>query len=377
MRSRLERLTFAEFRSYRRLQFDLDGQSAFFFGPNGAGKTNLLEAVSLLSPGRGLRGAGLAELGRQGDHGDGAKAWAVAATVRADGIETTLGTGVDFPTSTRRRARVDGQDAPLSRLAAFVRPMWLTPAQDRLFQGGSMERRRFLDRLVLAALPDHAAHSTAYERAQRDRMRLLMAGGADPAWLEALEAQAARYGAAIARARAQTIESLAAEIGERRPSPFPTAYLDLSGDWEKLALAGNDDIEPRLALALRASRSPDAAAGRALTGPHRGDLIVVHGERRRPASQCSSGEQKALVLGIILAQAARLSRAKTAPNPILLLDEVAAHLDSTRRAALFDEIESLSLQALLTGTDESLFESLQGRALGVRVYESNLGQVND
>jgi DNA replication and repair protein RecF len=370
-------MALTDFRSYQRLQFDLDGQSTFFIGPNGAGKTNLLEAVSLLSPGRGLRGASLSELGRQDGPGGEAKAWAVAATVRVGEMETRLGTGIDAPASTRRRARIDGQDAPLSRLADHVRPMWLTPAQDRLFQGGSTERRRFLDRLVLAAIPDHAAHSAAYERAQRERMRLLVAGGGDAAWLDALEAQAAKSGAAIASARAQTIQTLGAEIEARKAGAFPSAGLDLSGEWEKLALAGADEIEPRLALALKGSRALDAAAGRALIGPHRGDLVVIHGERGRPAWQCSTGEQKALVLGIILAQAARLSRAKTAPNPILLLDEVAAHLDRTRRAALFDEIETLSLQALLTGTDESLFETLRGRALGASVWESNLGPVND
>jgi DNA replication and repair protein RecF len=260
-------------------------------------------------------------------------------------------------------------------MADHLRPVWLTPAQDRLFLDGAAERRRFFDRLVFAAEPAHAAHAAAYDRALRERMRLLTGprneGGEppDPAWLSALEARMAESGALMAEARSRTLAALQAEIDSRGERPFPQAILGLTGEWEKLAAEGAEfaAIEARLALSLGAARERDAAAGRALTGPHRGDLAVVHRDKDRPAAECSTGEQKALILNLVLAQAARLSRAKSPPNPILLLDEVAAHLDPLRRAALFDEIEALSLQAFLTGTDESLFETLKGRALGVHV----------
>jgi DNA replication and repair protein RecF len=209
----------------------------------------------------------------------------------------------------------------------------------------------------------------------RERMRLLTDGPADPAWLSALEAQLAEAGAAMAVARAETLAALQAEIDGRGERPFPRAALQLTGEWEQLAARGGAtpaEIQDRLARALAAARDRDAAAGRALTGPHRGDLAVVHREKDRPAAECSTGEQKALILNLVLAQAARLSRAESAPNPILLLDEVAAHLDRLRRAALFDEIEALGLQAFLTGTDEALFNDLHGRAQGVAVDAGKL-----
>ncbi len=252
--------------------------------------------------------------------------------------------------------------------------MWLTPAQDRLFLEGATERRRFLDRLVFAAEPTHASHASTYERAMRERLRLLTdETPPDPAWLDALEAQAARAGAALASGRARTVQALAAEIEARRDGPFPRARLSLSGEWGEPA----PDAEARLLSALKAARPRDAAAGRALSGPHRTDLVVIHHEKDRPAAEGSTGEQKALVLNLVLAQAARLSRAKSDPNPILLLDEVAAHLDSDRRAALFDEIVALGLQAFLTGVDRALFQGLKGRAQGVRVDASALEPVMD
>ena len=231
------------------------------------------------------------------------------------------------------------------------------------------ERRRFLDRLVFAAEPPHAARASAYEKALRERARLLAEPPADPAWLSALEARMAESGALVAAARARTLAALQAEIDDRAGRPFPQGNLALTGEWEALAGQGVpvEEIETRLAAALAKSRDRDAAAGRALTGPHRGDLAVDHREKDRPASECSTGEQKALILNLVLAQAARLSREKAEPNPILLLDEVAAHLDQVRRAGLFDELEALGLQAFLTGVDEALFSDLSGRALGVRV----------
>jgi len=274
----------------------------------------------------------------------------------------------------RRLVRVGGETVPPGRLAEHVRPLWLTPAQDRLFLEGAAERRRFFDRLVFAAEPIHAAHAGAYERSLRERTRLLADEAPDPAWLTALEARMAEAGARVAEARAATLVALQAEIDQRGDRPFPQGALSLTGAFEQLALGGATlpEIETRLAADLAASRSRDQAAGRALTGPHRGDLTVVHRVRGRPAAECSTGEQKALILNLVLAQAARLSRAKSPPNPILLLDEVAAHLDMHRRAALAEEIQALGLQAFLTGTDEQLFEPLKGQALGVRVDASRL-----
>jgi len=375
----LSRLTLTDFRSYARADLVLDGRPVFLVGPNGAGKTNLLEAVSLFTPGRGLRGASLAEVGRRLPGEAHGRAWAVAAVVSTDGEATQLGTGVETAGAARRTVRIDGETTPPGRLADHLRQVWLTPAQDRLFLEGAADRRRFFDRLVFAAIPRHAAHAQAYERAQRERMRLLTDAGEsgaapDPAWLDALEARLAEAGALMAEARATTLAALQAEIDGRGTRPFPQAKLTLTGEWERMAAAGAEiaDIEAKLARALAEARGKDAAAGRALTGPHRGDLAVIHAEKDRPAAECSTGEQKALILNLVLAQAARLARAEASPRPVLLLDEVAAHLDARRRGALFDEIEALGLQAFLTGTDEHLFEGLASRAQGFQVDASGL-----
>jgi DNA replication and repair protein RecF len=372
VRTALARLTLTDFRSYERAELSLDGRPVWLAGPNGAGKTNLLEAVSFLIPGRGLRGASLAEVGRRLPGEPAGRAWAVAAVIAADGEEARLGTGVEQAGASRRVVRLEGEPVPPGRLAEHLRQVWLTPAQDRLFLEGAAERRRFFDRLAFAAAPIHAAHVQAYEKALRERMRLLTEGPADAAWLTALEARLAEAGALMATARARTLAALQAEIDTRGERPFPQARLALTGEWEQMAGQGAElaEIEAKLASALAAARDRDAAAGRALTGPHRGDLAVVHLEKDRPAAECSTGEQKALILNLVLAQAARLARDPEAPSPILLLDEVAAHLDARRRAALFDEIEALGLQAFLTGTDEILFEALAGRAQGFRVEGS-------
>ncbi|OHB39314.1 DNA replication/repair protein RecF [Phenylobacterium sp.] len=377
-RAALTRLTLTDFRSYARAELPLDGRAVYLFGSNGAGKTNLLEAVSLLTAGRGLRGSPIAELGRRLPGEPRGRAWAVAAEIRLGEEAVRLGTGVEQAGAPRRIVRLDGETVPPGRLAEVQRQVWLTPAQDRLFLEGASERRRFFDRLVYAARPGHAAQASAYEKAQRERMRLLTDGPDDPAWLTALEARMGEAGALMAQARAATLADLQAEIDERGERPFPQARLSLTGDWEQMAAQGVavQEIESRLVRALMDARERDAAAGRALTGPHRGDLAVVHAEKDRPAAECSTGEQKALILNLVLAQAARLSRAESAPNPILLLDEVAAHLDRRRRGALFDEIEALGLQAFLTGTDEHLFEDLRGRAQGVRVDASGLAPLD-
>ena len=374
MRSAIQSLSLTDFRSYERAEFAPAGRSVFLTGPNGAGKTNLLEAISLFSPGRGMRSASIAEFGRRLPDEATGRAWAISMAVEGEAGEVRLGTGVESPGAARRTVRIEGETVPPGRMAEHLRPLWLTPAQDRLFLEGAAERRRFFDRLVFAAEPIHAAHAGAYERALRERTRLLADEAPDAAWLTALEGRMAEAGARVAEARAATLTALQAEIDQRGDRPFPQGELSLTGAFEQMALAGASlaEIEARLATDLAASRPRDQAAGRALTGPHRGDLAVVHRLRGRPAAECSTGEQKALILNLVLAQAARLSRAKSPPNPILLLDEVAAHLDIARRAALAEEIEALGLQAFLTGTDESLFEPLKGRALGVRVDASRL-----
>jgi DNA replication and repair protein RecF len=378
-RQTLARLTLTDFRSYARADLVLDGRPVYLVGPNGAGKTNLLEAVSLFTPGRGLRGSSLSEVGRRMPGETVGRPWTVAAVVSADGEETQLGTGVETPGAARRTVRIAGETLPPGRLADHLRQVWLTPAQDRLFLEGAADRRRFFDRLVFAAIPRHAAHAQVYEKAQRERMRLLTDAGEtgaapDAGWLDALEARLAEAGALMAEARATTLTALQAEIDGRGERPFPQARLSLTGVWEQMSAEGAEiaDIEAKLARALAEARPRDAAAGRALTGPHRGDLAVIHAEKDRPAAECSTGEQKALVLNLVLAQAARLARAEGSPSPILLLDEVAAHLDARRRGALFDEIEALGLQAFLTGTDDHLFEALKGRAQGVRVEGAEL-----
>lgn len=354
-------LTLTDFRSYERATLEIGGRSVVLFGSNGAGKTNLLEAISLLSPGRGLRGAAIAEMGRRLPGEAAGRAFAISAIVEGgEGGPVQLGTGVEAPGSARRAVRIDGEAATPVRLADHVRPMWLTPAQDRLFLESAGERRRFFDRLVFAAEPPHAAHVSAYDAAMRERTRLLAGPATDPAWLSALELRMAQAGALMAGARARTLEALQSEIDAREGSLFPKARLSLSGAY------GAAD-QARLSDQLAAGRERDAAAGRALAGPHRGDLEVIHTGRERPAAECSTGEQKALILNLVLAQATRLSRGSQAPNPVVLLDEVAAHLDARRREALADEIAALGLQSFMTGTDQALFDHLKGRALMVRV----------
>ena len=376
----LSRLTLTDFRSYERVALEFDGRPVALYGPNGAGKTNLLEAISFLAPGRGIRGATAPDAGRRLPGETRGRPWSVAAAVETTEGPVKVGTGLE-PGASRRTVRLEGETVPPGRLADLVRLVWLTPQQDRLFMEGGTERRRFLDRLAFAAEPEHAAAASAYEKTMRERLRLLTDGPNDPAWLDALEARAAEAGAALAAGRARTVALLQAEIDARTDRPFPQASLSLSGEWSDAP-----DTEDRLREALRRARDRDGAAGRALTGPQRSDLIVIHREKDRPAAECSTGEQKALVLNLVLAQAARLCRpsaksndfrAESAPNPILLLDEVAAHLDAARRAALFDEIVALGLQAFLTGTDRMLFSDLGSRAQIAHVDRSELTMKDD
>lgn len=376
--SALVRLSLSDFRSYAQAALEIEGgRSAFLFGPNGAGKTNLLEAVSLLAPGRGLRNAAIVEVGRRDPNEAQGRAWAVSAVVRHAEEEVRLGTGIETPQAARRTVRIEAETVAPGRLLEHLRLVWLTPAQDRLFAEGRVERLRFFDRLVFADEPAHASDVSTYEKALRERLRLLVDGPQDPDWLKVLEAGLGESGARVALARQRTVEGLRQEIEARAERPFPQAGLDLEGPAAEAAAAGKSEAEIAGSIvdAMAKSRARDAAAGRSLSGPHRTELAVVHRERGRPAAECSTGEQKALILNLVLAQAARLSRAKSQPNPILLLDEVAAHLDPSRRAALFDEITALGLQAFLTGTEEALFEGLKGRAQGVRVERGTLSTV--
>ena len=364
-------LTLTDFRSYAAATLPVAAGAVVLHGPTGDGKTNLLEALSLFTPGRGLRGATAPEMGRREPGEATGRAWAVAAVLTDGDEETKLGTGVQSPGAARRIVRIDGETAQPGRLLDYLRPVWATPEQDRLFSDARAARLKFFDRLVFAAEPAHAAAVSAYEKALRERLRLLTEGAegraADPLWLDALELRLGEAGAEAALARAAALTTLQAAIDARNDRPFPQADLGLTGEAEAMAAAGAgpEAIAAALREGLARSRARDAAAGRSLFGPHRSDLTALHRAKNRPAAEGSSGEQKALVLNLILAQITRLAD-QSAP-PVLLLDEAPAHLDTARRAALFDEIEALGLQAFLTGTEAELFAPLRGRAQFVRV----------
>ena len=362
----VSRLIVTDFRSYARAELELDQRPVTLTGENGAGKTNLLEAVSLLSPGRGLRGAAYADLARVG----GAGGWAVSATLRLpDGDELRIGTGQEAGTENSNRSRIvriDGVNAGPSALAEYVRMVWLTPAMDRLFVEGASERRKFFDRLVMGFDPSHGTRANAYERALRERNRLLADGIFDDAWLTGLEEQMAEHGVAIAAARAEMLARLRGALEAASEAAFPRAEIALEGALEEQVTRDPAvDVEDRFRARLKEMRNRDAGAGRALDGPHRTDLLVRHAAKDREARLCSTGEQKALLIGMVLANARLL--AARGRQPLLLLDEVAAHLDEVRRAALFDEIVGLGLQAFMTGTDPSLFEAFGPRAQHLRV----------
>ena len=375
-RAVLRHLSLTDFRSYDRAELSLDGGPVVLFGANGAGKTNLLEAVSYLAPGKGLRGSSAADVGRRLPSEAGGRPWAVSAEIATDDDAVRVGTGTEG--GARRLVRIDGAPAPPARLSEVVRLVWLTPQQDRLFLEGASERRRFFDRLTFAAEPAHAGAAAAYEKAGRERMRLLTDGPRDPQWLDALEARLGEAGAAVVLARTRTLEALRTEIDGRAGRPFPLADLDLSGEFGTAGAAvGFDELAERIGAAMRRSRERDGIAGRALAGPHRSDLVVAHRAKGRPAAESSTGEQKALILNVVLAQAARLARDEAGPNPVILLDEVAAHLDAGRRAALFEEILALGLQAFLTGTDRGLFDGLERRAQFLEVDAGRLRMADD
>ncbi len=337
----IARLALTDVRSHAALTLEAQPGLVVLTGENGAGKTNILEAVSLLVPGRGLRGAGLGEVARVG----GAGGFSIAARVLAAGGAVELGTGTQPAAPERRVVRVNGAARPAAALAEWLSVVWLTPAMDRLFVEAPSGRRRFLDRLVLALYPEHARETVRYEAAMRARTRLLTGEApADPAWLTALEAAMAQHGTAVARARAETVAALADVLAASGEDEFARPDIAL------------DDATPdELALALKRGRGLDAAAGRALIGPHRADLRVVHGGKGVPAGQASTGEQKALLISLVLAHAA-LVRGRTGAAPVMLLDEIAAHLDAVRRARLFARLAETGAQVWMTGTDRALFE---------------------
>lgn len=369
------RLTLRNFRSYAEATLVVSGMPVVLAGPNGAGKTNLLDAISLLSPGRGLRGAKLGEHVRRGPSVSSDALWAVAADVGRGGETYEVGTGLTLgPNGGERRAvRLNGAPAQNSAdLGELVQMLWLTPAMDRLFIEGASGRRKFLDRLVLGFDATHARATTRYETAMRERARLLKFGPRDPAWLDGLEAEMAEAGVAIAMARAQTVERLNRALAARgEAGAFPAAQLSLDGDTDSLLAELGDGTREALRKKLARARIRDAEAGRTTVGPHLTDLAVRHTQKRADARECSTGEQKALLISIVLADARELSQARDGHAPLLLLDEIAAHLDATRRAALFEEILALGAQAWMTGTDLSLFEGLSSRA---DVFHVNDGQ---
>jgi len=367
----LSRLKLTDFRNYAEAALALDGRHVVLTGENGAGKTNLLEAVSFLSPGRGLRRAVLSDVTRVAAAGG----FTIFADVEGMDGEVSIGTGIEpgEGESVARKLRINGTPAKSTEeLSDHLSVLWLTPAMDGLFTGASSDRRRFLDRLVLSLDPAHGRRASDFERAMRSRNRLLSEGRFDPSWLSAIEAQMAGLGIAMAAARQEMLgllRRLSANSGE---TPFPTPVLTLEGFMDAAMDRPAADLEEDYLDMLRNGRGRDAAAGRTLDGPHRSDLLVRHREKDMEAARCSTGEQKALLIGLVLAHA-RLTADMTGYAPILLLDEIAAHLDEGRRAALFDLVHGLGGQSFMTGTDRSMFSALADRAQFFNVAHGGIG----
>jgi len=373
--ARLHRLQLTNFRSYRAAKLDVARNMVVLVGPNGAGKTNLLEAISFFVPGRGLRRATLDEVSFI--EGDGS--WAVSIEVEGTLGLATLGTGIEPPhsdeTATTRQCRIDRE--PVSSATAFadhLRAIWLTPAMDGLFSGPASERRRFLDRLVVAVDAEHRSRVSALERSLRSRNRLLEDPRHDPHWLDAVEHETAELAIAVAALRAETVRRLQDKLAQSRAivSPFPFAEISLSGWIEQMLLSHPaTEIEDRYRAVLRENRARDAAAGRTLDGPHLTDLSVVYGPKNIPAADASTGEQKAVLIRLVLAHCGLLEE-MTGFAPILLLDEVAAHLDPNRRTALFDALSQLDAQVWMTGADPLAFTEISGQG---QIFEVNPGSV--
>lgn len=373
MRALVRRLTLHNFRNYHAAALDADARTIVLVGPNGAGKTNLIEAISFLAPGRGLHRATLDEVAF--NEGDGS--WAVAAEIEGALGLATLGTGIERSDSddatTQRKSRIDRE--PVSSAAAFadhLRVIWLVPAMDTLFTGAPSERRRFLDRLVLAVDADHAGRVNAMERALRSRNRLLEEPRPDTHWLDAVEHETAELAIAVASQRVETVRRLDGVLTSRKDLPFPPAQIALDGWLEQLIpLHPASEIEARYREVLRDGRGRDAAAGRTLDGPHLTDLKVIYAAKEIAAADASTGEQKALLIGLVLAHARLLSE-MTGAVPVLLLDEVVAHLDPARRAALHGELAELGAQVWMTGADPALFQEMTANAAVVEVRSGKL-----
>lgn len=378
--ARVCRLTLTNFRSYRAATVAPKASLVALTGPNGAGKTNVLEAISFLSPGRGLRRAQLDEVAfTEGDGGepDGADdrrygrssfpSWAVSAEVNGALGLATLGTGVEprAGETPSRKYRIDRE--PVASATAFsdhLRVVWLVPAMDGLFLGPASERRRFLDRLVLAVDAAHGSRVSALERALRSRNRLLESPAPDAHWLDAAEHETAEIAVAVAAARAETVRRLAAALAGRREAQFgfPSAAIAFAGWMEEMVLTRPAvEVEDHYRVMLKANRARDAAAGRTLEGPHLTDLVVHYREKAIAASSASTGEQKALLIGLVLAHAALVAD-MTGAAPLILLDEVVAHLDPDRRAALFEALDQLGSQVWMTGADPAAFAGIASRA---------------
>lgn len=359
----LTRLRLTHFRSHANLDLKLDSRPVCLWGANGAGKTNVLEAISQLGPGRGLRAAALPDMVQH----DANAGWAISATLDD---ERKLGVGLDSSGNGHKRViRLDGAPATATDLADLIRIVWLTPAMDSVFRGGASERRRFFDRQVMAHIPSHGSVSSRYEKAMRERNALLERGRVDPAWADAIEGRMAETGAMIANNRARILGALQAAIDARPEGYFPKGDLALDGAAEIAAQDGASlfDIQDMIAEQLSKGRYRDQAAGRTLSGPHRTDLTVIHRPTGAAAGDASTGQQKALLIGLILASARALNEDGDGPSPLILLDEAAAHLDRDRRAALFDELIELGGQAWLTGTEAFLFDAFEDRAQCVEI----------
>lgn len=351
----LEQLTVSHFRSHKRAVLDVDARPVALFGSNGAGKTNLIEAVSLFSPGRGMRRASAQDMTRRPE----ALGWKITGLLH--GPQGTHELASLSENGAPRQVRIDEKPASQSALSRIARVLWLVPSMDRLWIEGADGRRRFLDRMTLSFFPDHAEVSLDYEKAMRDRNRLLRDQVRDAGWYAALEAQMARTGAAIHTNRQVALAQLSVAQNDAETA-FPTADLTLTD-------RDMPDTEDALRTALADSRARDLMAGRSLVGPHRADLLGTYRAKDVPAADCSTGEQKALLISLILANARALSQIFGAP-PLLLLDEVAAHLDKDRRAALYDEICALGAQAWMTGTERGLFDALGERAQYLEVTDA-------
>jgi DNA replication and repair protein RecF len=371
--SRIHRLTLTNFRNYRAASLATSRDMVALVGPNGAGKTNCIEAISFLSPGRGLRRATLDDVADI--QGDGS--WAVSAEVEGEVGLATLGTGIDPPVegaAITRRCRIDRE--PVGSATAFgdhLRMVWLTPAMDQLFMGAASERRRFFDRLVLAIDKDHSGRVSALERSLRSRNRLLEERSSDSHWLDAIERETAELAVAVAAMRGETVTRLATMLRARgEDSPFPSALIMLDG-WMENALVNEPAtaVEDRYRQILRDGRARDAAAGRTLDGPHLTDLQVIYAPKNMPARDASTGEQKALLIGLILAHATLVAE-MTGITPLLLLDEVVAHLDPDRRRALFGELAKLAAQVWMTGADPAAFADIGS---GGEVFDVAQGRI--